>query len=132
MHRQVITALLSLLAASAVGVWLPPTADAAAPLHQPIMITPSSGCGLLTAYAAGTGLPAWSGPPPSCGAGAFTLAFNQGNTRRRRRYRTRTVLGRPAALCRRLGSSPGCPREHGWGTRSPLRQESPSTRWSTT
>ena len=44
------------------------------------MITPSSGCGLLTAYTAGTGLPAWSGPAPSCGAGAFTLAFNQGNT----------------------------------------------------
>ena len=80
MHRQVISALLSLLAASAAAVCVPPTAEAAAPLQQPIMITPSSGCGLLTAYAAGTGLPAWSGPPPSCGAGAFTLAFNQGNT----------------------------------------------------
>ena len=56
------------------------TADAAAPLQQRIVITPSSGCGLLTAYTAGTGLPAWSSPAPSCGAGAFTLAFNQGNT----------------------------------------------------
>ena len=80
MHRQVISALLSLLAASAVGVCVPLTAEAAAPLQQPIMITPSSGCGLLTAYTAGTGLPAWSDPPPSCGTGAFTLAFNQGNT----------------------------------------------------
>jgi hypothetical protein len=47
---------------------------------KPIVITPSSGCGLLTAYTAGTGLPAWSGPAPSCGSGAFTLGFNQGNT----------------------------------------------------
>ncbi|MGN6868461.1 MAG: hypothetical protein ACTHMY_08665 [Solirubrobacteraceae bacterium] len=47
---------------------------------MPIVITPSSGCGLLTAYTAGPGVPAWSGPPPTCGAGAFTLGFNQGST----------------------------------------------------
>ena len=56
-----------------------PTAHAAA-LLQKIVITPSSGCGLLTAYVAGTGLPAWSGPAPSCGTGGLTLGFNQGNT----------------------------------------------------
>ena len=47
---------------------------------KPIVITPSSGCGLLTAYTAGPGLPAWSSPAPPCGTGPFTLAFNQGST----------------------------------------------------
>jgi hypothetical protein len=56
-----------------------PAAHATAPL-QKIVIAPSSGCGLLTAYTAGTGLPAWAGPAPSCGTGAFTLAFDQGST----------------------------------------------------
>ena len=70
--------MVSMLAACAAALWSAP-AGVAAPL-SPIAITPSSGCGLLTAYTAGTGLPAWSGPAPSCGTGAFTLAFNQGNT----------------------------------------------------
>ena len=82
------------------------------------MITPSSGCGLLTAYTAGTGLPAWSGPAPSCGAGAFTLAFNQGNTppparsRSQRRWDggQRSVVG--------LVRHAACPTERGWATRS--------------
>ena len=84
-HRQlaspgplpVIGLVLAVLAAA---MCAPSAAHAAAPLGEPIVITPSSGCGLLTAYAAGTGLPAWSGPAPSCGSGAFTLGFNQGNT----------------------------------------------------
>src|SRR5690242_2403517 len=79
MRRGATRALVSLLAACAAALWFA-TAGLAAPLSQ-IAITPSSGCGLLTAYTAGTGLPAWSGPAPSCGAGTFTLAFNQGNTR---------------------------------------------------
>ncbi|MBV8401836.1 MAG: hypothetical protein JOZ17_24410, partial [Acetobacteraceae bacterium] len=68
------------LAVLAAAMCAPSGAYAAAPLGEPIVITPSSGCGLLTAYTAGTGLPAWSGPAPSCGSGAFTLGFNQGNT----------------------------------------------------
>ena len=97
------------------------------PLSNTIVITPSSGCGLLTAYTAGTGLPAWSSPAPSCGTGAFTLAFNQGNTRpagdasRRRRWD-----GGQRPVWR--GSPAACPREQGWGTRSPPRRESRSTR----
>ena len=78
MRRAATRAMVSMLAACAAALWFP-TAGVAAPL-SPIAITPSSGCGLLTAYTAGTGLPAWSGPAPSCGTGAFTLAFNQGNT----------------------------------------------------
>ncbi|HUA49034.1 MAG TPA: hypothetical protein VMA77_27615 [Solirubrobacteraceae bacterium] len=70
-------AMVSLLAAFAAALCFP-TTGVAAPLSQ-IVITPSSGCGLLTAYTAGTGLPAWSGPVPSCGPGPFTLGFNQGN-----------------------------------------------------
>jgi len=70
--------VVSVLTACAAALWSA-TAGVAAPL-SPIAITPSSGCGLLTAYTAGTGLPAWSGPAPSCGTGTFTLAFNQGNT----------------------------------------------------
>jgi len=61
-------------------LFVSPIAHAASDQLKPIVITPSSGCGLLTAYTNGTGLPAWSGPVPSCGAGAFTLGFNQGNT----------------------------------------------------
>ena len=71
---------LFVLAASVAVFSGAPMAEAAGNQLKPIVITPSSGCGLLTAYAAGAGLPAWSGPAPSCGAGAFTLAFNQGNT----------------------------------------------------
>lgn len=81
MRSQVVRqAILSALVASAVAMCVPSTADAAAPLSQTIVITPSSGCSLLTAYTTSTGLPASSGPAPSCGAGPFTLAFNQGNT----------------------------------------------------
>ncbi|HTX11622.1 MAG TPA: hypothetical protein VME22_23575 [Solirubrobacteraceae bacterium] len=79
--RRHVTLTLSALAALAAGVCAAPAAARAAmPLQNTIVINPSSGCGLLTAYTAGTGLPAWSGPAPSCGTGAFTLAFNQGNT----------------------------------------------------
>src|SRR5437764_5493264 len=78
MRRTTTRAAATMFAACAAALFFP-TAGVAAPLSQ-ITITPSSGCGLLTAYTAGTGLPAWSGPTPSCGTGAFTLAFNQGNT----------------------------------------------------
>ena len=78
MRGAATRAMVSTLAACAAALWFA-AAGVAAPLSQ-ITITPSSGCGLLTAYTAGTGLPAWSGPTPSCGTGAFTLAFNQGNT----------------------------------------------------
>ena len=79
--RRHVTLTLSVVAAFAAGVCVAPAAARAAqPLPQPIVITPSSGCGLLTAYMAGTVWPAWSGPAPSCGTGALTLAFNQGNT----------------------------------------------------
>ena len=78
MRRTTTRAVATMFAACAAALCLP-TAGVAAPLSQ-IVITPSSGCGLLTAYTAGTGLPAWSGPTPSCGTGALTLAFNQGNT----------------------------------------------------
>src|SRR5437764_6817453 len=72
---------LSAVAAFAAGLaGAPAVADAAQLLRNTIVVTPSSGCGLLTAYTAGTGLPAWSGSAPSCGTGPFTLAFNQGNT----------------------------------------------------
>ena len=77
-RRTTTRAASTMFATCAVALCFP-TAGVAAPLSQ-IVITPSSGCGLLTAYTTGTGLPAWSGPAPSCGAGAFTLAFNQGNT----------------------------------------------------
>ena len=80
MRRSAIGLTLSMLAASVGAMCGPQTAEAAAPLQQRIVITPSSGCGLLTAYTAGTGLSAWSSPAASCGAGALTLAFNQGNT----------------------------------------------------
>ena len=89
-----------------------------APLGEPIVITPSSGCGLLTAYTAGTGLPAWSGPAPSCGSGAFTLGFNQGNTPPPATLsHSRGVATAGSALCR-LGPPPVCPTGRGWATRS--------------
>ena len=78
MRRTTTRAAAAMFAACAAALCFP-TVGVAAPLSQ-IVITPSSGCGLLMAYTAGTGLPAWSGPTPSCGTGAFTLAFNQGNT----------------------------------------------------
>jgi len=78
MRGAATRAMVSMLAACAAALWSA-TAGVAAPL-SPIAITPTSGCGLLTAYTNGTRLPAWSGPAPSCGTGAFTLAFNQGNT----------------------------------------------------
>ena len=78
MRRTTTRAAATMFAAGAAAVCFP-TAGFGAPLSQ-IVITPSGGCGLLTAYTAGTGLPAWSGLTPSCGTGAFTLAFNQGNT----------------------------------------------------
>jgi hypothetical protein len=77
LRRAAVGVTLSMLAFLVALCGAPP-AHAAAPL-QKIVIAPSSGCGLLTAYTAGTGLPAWSGPAPSCGAAAFTLALNQGN-----------------------------------------------------
>jgi hypothetical protein len=80
MRRSAIGLTLSMLAASVGAMCGPQTAEAAAPLQQRIVITPSSGCSLLTAYTAGTGLSPWSSPAASCGAGALTLAFNQGNT----------------------------------------------------
>src|SRR5579884_4288076 len=49
-------------------------------LLKPIVITPASGCGLLTPYTVGIGLAAWAGSAPPCGTGSFTLAFNQENT----------------------------------------------------
>jgi len=81
MHRRVTTLTVSVVAALAAVLCASPQAGAAASeVHVPIVITPSSGCGLLTAYTAGPGLPAWSSPAPPCGTGPFTLAFNQGNT----------------------------------------------------
>lgn len=78
MRSQVVRrAVLSTLSASAVALCVSATAALAAPLHQTIVITPSSGCSLLTEYTAGTGLSASSGPAPSCGGGPFMLAFNQ-------------------------------------------------------
>jgi hypothetical protein len=79
--RRHMTLTLSAVATLAAGAWVAPAAaGAAAPLTNTIVINPSNGCGLLTAYSAGTVWPASSGPAPSCGAGALTLAFNQGNT----------------------------------------------------
>ena len=79
MGRAATRAMVLIFAAFAAALSSPMAEAAGNPL-TPLQITPSSGCGLVTAYTAGTGLPAWSGPAPSCGAGAFTLAFNQGNT----------------------------------------------------
>jgi hypothetical protein len=78
LRRATIRATVSTLAFLMALCGAPPAHAAA--LLQKIVIAPSSGCGLLTAYTAGAGLPAWSGPAPSCGTGPFTLAFNQGNT----------------------------------------------------
>jgi len=81
MRRRVTRLALLVVAAFAAGVSAAPAAARAAQLlPNTIVINPSNGCGLLTAYTAGTVWPAWSGPAPSCGAGALTLAFNQGNT----------------------------------------------------
>jgi len=71
---------LSIIAGLIGGLFGSPIAHAETQQLKPIVITPSSGCGLLTAYTAGTGLPAWLGSPVPCGAGPFTLGFNQGNT----------------------------------------------------
>ena len=73
-------ALLLLAASTAVLTGAPIAAAAAGNPLKPIVITPASGCGMLTAYTAGTGLPAWSSPAPPCGGGSFALAFNQGST----------------------------------------------------
>jgi len=84
MRRQVTRAAgratLVVLAAAAAVFSQAPRAEAAGNQLTPIVITPSSGCGLLTAYTAGPGLPAWSSPTPPCGTGPFTMAFNQGST----------------------------------------------------
>ena len=93
-----------MLVAFAAALFGSPIAQAASDQLKPIVITPSSGCGLLTAYTAGTGLPAWSGPAPSCGAGAFTLAFNQGNTPPPATL-SLAALGRRAAPCLAWSSS---------------------------
>ena len=50
-------------------------------MHVPIVITPSSGCGLLTAYTAGPGLPAWSGPPPYLRSGGVHAGVQPGEHR---------------------------------------------------
>jgi hypothetical protein len=85
MFRQMLRRAAALTTISTLATFVAafsgtPVAQAAGNQLAPLQITPSSGCSLLTAYTAGTGLPAWSGPAPSCGTGAFTLAFNQGNT----------------------------------------------------
>ena len=80
LKRAAALTTLSTLAALVAALIGSPMAEAAGNQLRPLQITPSSGCSLLTAYTAGTGLPAWSGPAPSCGTGAFTLGFNQGNT----------------------------------------------------
>ena len=71
---------LSIIVMCAGALLVSPVAHAASDQLKPIVITPSSGCSLLTAYTAGTALPTWSSPAPPCGAGPFTLGFNQGNT----------------------------------------------------
>jgi hypothetical protein len=71
---------LLVLAAAAAVFSEAPLAQAAGSQLKPIVITPSSGCSLLTPYTAGPGLPAWSSPAPPCGTGPFTMAFNQGST----------------------------------------------------
>jgi hypothetical protein len=73
-------AVIAILVVLTEALCMSPIAHADGYQLKPIVITPSSGCGLLTAYTAGSSLPAWSGPAPSCGSGAFTLGFNQGNT----------------------------------------------------
>ena len=75
---------LLLMAASAAALCGAPAAEAAAgnPL-KPIVITPSSGCGLLTAYTAGTGLPAWSSPAPSLRRGSVHAGVQPGERTRR-------------------------------------------------
>ena len=61
MRRQVTRAAgratLVVLAASVAVFAGAPLAKAASNQLKPIVITPSSGCGLLTAYTAGPGLP---------------------------------------------------------------------------
>jgi len=79
MRRAATQAMVLIFAAVAAPLAFPMAEAAGNPL-TPLQITPSSGCGLLTPYTAGTGLAAWSSPAPPCGAGAFTLAFNQTNT----------------------------------------------------
>ena len=79
MRRAATPAMVLIFVAFAAALSSPMAQAAGNPL-TPLRITPSSGCDLVTAYTAGTGLPAWSGPAPSCGADAFTLAFNQGDT----------------------------------------------------
>ena len=76
--RTATRAMVLIFAAFAAALASPIAQAAGNPL-TPLQITPSSGCGLLTAYTAGTSLPAWSSPAPPCGAGAFTLAFNPEN-----------------------------------------------------
>ena len=116
MRRRVTTLTLSVVAAFAAAVCASPQAGAAASqVHMPIVITPSSGCGLLTAYTAGPGLPAWSSPAPPCGTGPFTLAFNQGNTAPLADWLTfgwrRDGRQRPAGMVRQRarGSKDGLP-----------------------
>ena len=85
MRRRLASLLMSLVlvGASAAAVCEPVEASPTpSQFRNPIVITPASGCGLLGAYEAGTGLAAWSSPTPPCGAGLFTLAFNQGSTGR--------------------------------------------------
>jgi hypothetical protein len=79
MSRTATQAVVLMIAAFAAALSSPMAEAAGNPL-TPLQITPSSGCGQVTVYTAGTGFPDWSGPAPSCGAGPFTLAFNQGNT----------------------------------------------------
>ncbi len=82
MRRRLMRLLTSLavVGTSAAAVCEPAEAGPTpSQFRNPIVITPASGCGLLAAYEAGTGLSAWSSPGPPCGTGLFTLAFNQGS-----------------------------------------------------
>src|ERR1700733_12635498 len=77
--RRATTQAAALILAAFAAAQSSPMADAAGNPLTPLQITPASGCSLLTSYTAGAGLPAWSGPAPPCGTGAFMLRCNQGN-----------------------------------------------------
>ena len=124
MRRAATPAMVLIFVAFAAALSSPMAQAAGNPL-TPLRITPSSGCDLVTAYTAGTGLPAWSGPAPSCGADAFTLALTRGT--HPRRGRSRAALAPRAAPCWR-GPPGACPRERGWVTGSPPRKGSRSPR----
>ena len=110
------------------ALFVSPIAHAASDQLTPIVITPSSGCGLLTSYTAGTVWPATSGPAPSCGRG-FHAGVQPGEHTSAADFLA--ALGRRVAHCWR-GPQAACPKEQGRGTRSPPRRESPSAMSTTT